>query len=166
VLEHLIHEHGRRRIAFIRGPEGNEDSFVRESAYRQVLETHEIPFDAALLLDNGFTEQGGEAAVQRLLANQVVCDAIFAGDDEAAAGVLLALRRAGKRVPEEIAVVGFDDVPLSRHLNPPLTTVRAPIETASYLAARQLVRLIRNDDANPITVLPVELVVRQSCGCP
>ncbi len=79
---------------------------------------------------------------------------------------MLALRRAGKRVPEEIAVVGFDDVSLSRHLNPPLTTVRAPIETASYLAARQLVRLIRNDEARPITLLPVELVIRQSCGCP
>lgn len=166
VLEHLIREHGRERIAFLRGPEGNEDSFAREGAYREVLEAHEIPIDPALVLECGFTEQGGEAAVQRLLANHVECDAIFTGDDEAAAGVLLGLRRAGKRVPEEVSVVGFDDVPLSRHLNPPLTTVRAPIETASYMAARQLVRLIRNDDADPITVLPVEMVVRQSCGCP
>ena len=166
LLGHLIQDHDRRHIAFIRGPEGNEDSIARESAYREVLEQYEIPFNPALMLDNGFTEQGGEAAVQRLLATNVACDAIFTGDDEAAAGVLLALRRAGKRVPEEIAVVGFDDVPLSRHLNPPLTTVRAPIETASYLAARQLVRLIRNDSADAITMLPVELVVRQSCGCP
>jgi DNA-binding LacI/PurR family transcriptional regulator len=77
----------------------------------------------------------------------------------------VALRRAGKSIPEDVAVVGFDDVPIARHLSPPLTTIRVPIETASYLAARQLVRMIRNDEADVSTVLPVELVVRHSCGC-
>ena len=88
----------------------------------------------------------------------------FPGDAEAAAGVSLALTRAGRSVPDDVKLAGFDDVPLARHLNPPLTTVRVPIETASYLAARQLVRLIRNDEADVMTLLPVELVVRGSCG--
>lgn len=166
LMQHLIEVHGYRRIVFLRGPEENEDSFWRETAYRESLEAHGIPFDDALVVKGNFTEQGGEAAVARLIDDGVKFDAIFAGDDEAAAGAMMALRRESLRVPEDVAVAGFDDVPLARHLNPPLTTVRVPIETASYLAARQLVRLVRNDAADPVTVLPVELVVRQSCGCP
>jgi DNA-binding LacI/PurR family transcriptional regulator len=169
LIEHLVTVHGRRRIACVRGPVGNDDSAEREAAYREALAAHGLPVDPALLLDGDFNENGGEAAAARLLADGVAFDAVFAGDDEAAAGVVLALRKAGRRVPEDVAVVGFDDVPLARHLNPPLTTVRAPIETASYLAARRLVRLIRNDAAEEhaadVAVLPVELVVRHSCGC-
>jgi DNA-binding LacI/PurR family transcriptional regulator len=165
LMEHLIAHHGCRRIVFLRGGDGNEDSFEREAAYRETLEAHGIPFAQELVESANFTEHGGEAAVQRLLAAGVQFDAIFAGDDEAAAGALMALRRAGVRVPQEVCLAGFDDVPIARHLNPPLTTVRVPIETASYLAARQLVRMIRNDEADISTVLPVELVVRESCGC-
>ncbi len=165
LLDHLIDVHGCRRIAFLRGHENNEDSFERESAYREVLENHNIPYAPELMELGSFTEAGGEAATNRLIAAGVAFDAIFAGDDEAAAGASMALRRAGRRVPEDVKLVGFDDVPLARHLNPPLTTIRVPIETASYLAARQLVRLIRNDEADVQTLLPVELVVRESCGC-
>ncbi len=96
VLEHLISEHGRRRIAFLRGPEANEDSLEREGAYREVLGTYEIPFDPALVVDGGFTEQGGETAVQRLLATRVGFDAIFTGDDESAAGVLVGAAPGGQ----------------------------------------------------------------------
>ena len=92
-------------------------------------------------------------------------DAIFAGADEAATGVIAALQCAGKRVPEDIAVVGFDDVHLADHLMPPLTTVRAPVEQAGREAIRQLVRLIRTGRADPLVLLPTELVVRRSCGC-
>ncbi|MGL4648116.1 MAG: LacI family DNA-binding transcriptional regulator [Caldilineaceae bacterium] len=165
LMDHLIVTHGCRRIVFLRGGEGNEDSFEREAAYREVLESNGISFAAELVESAGFTEHGGEQAVQRLLAEGIQYDAIFAGDDEAAAGALVGLRRAGLRIPQDVKLAGFDDVPIARHLNPPLTTVRVPIETASYLAARQLVRMIRNDEADVTTVLPVELVVRESCGC-
>lgn len=166
IVSHLIEAHSRRRILFLRGPEGNEDSFWREAAYRETLEVHGIPYDPELIADGSFTDFGAESAINKLLANGVRFDAVFSGDDEASAGVIMALRRASLQVPNDVAVVGFDDVPMSRHFNPPLTTVRAPIETASYLAARQLVRLIRNEEADATTVLPVEVVVRQSCGCP
>lgn len=165
IMQHMIEVHGRKRIVFLRGPEGNEDSFWREAAYRESLEAYGVPYDPALVVDGYFTEQGGEVAVKRLIERGVEFDTVFAGDDEAAAGVILALRRFGKRIPEDVAVVGFDDVPMARHLNPPLTTVRVPIETASYLAARQLMRLVRNDEADVVSVLPVELILRQSCGC-
>jgi DNA-binding LacI/PurR family transcriptional regulator len=166
LLEHMLDVHGCRRIVFLRGSEGNEDSSQREAAYRELLQERGIAFDPALIGEAAFTELGGESAVQRLLALKVEFDCVFAGDDEAAAGVIMALRKSSLRIPEDVAVVGFDDVPMARHLNPPLTTIRAPIETASYLAARHLVRLIRNDETDSAMVLPVELVVRQSCGCP
>ncbi len=165
LLRHLIGAHGRRRIAFLRGPAGNDDSVEREAAYRARLAADGLAADPALVLDGGYSEKGGEAAVERLLADGTPFDALFAGDDETAAGVLAALRRAGRRVPEEVAVVGFDDVPPARHLNPPLTTVRAPIEAAGYIAAQQLVRLLGGEEAAAETVLPVELVIRCSCGC-
>lgn len=164
-VDHLITVHRRTRIAFLRGPDENDDSYQREAGYREALDAHRIASDPALVVEAGFTESGGEAAVGHLLAAGVRFDAIFTGDDEAATGTMLAVRKAGLRIPEDVAVIGFDDVSFSRHLNPPLTTVRAPIETASYLAARQLFRLIRGDEADLATVLPVELLVRQSCGC-
>jgi DNA-binding LacI/PurR family transcriptional regulator len=92
-------------------------------------------------------------------------DAVFASDDESAMGVMEALAHAGKRVPEEVAVVGFDDMDLSRHLTPPLTTVRAPIEQVGREAIKQLVRLIQMGQADPLVLLPIELVIRRSCGC-
>ncbi len=95
----------------------------------------------------------------------VQIDAVFAGDDESAIGVFAALSCAGKRVPEEIAVVGFDDIDLARYLNPALTTVRAPIEQVGREAIRQLVQLVRGGQADPLVLLPTEPVIRRSCGC-
>ncbi len=164
-FDHLIHVHGRRRIIFLRGPEGNEDSAWREVAYRDALEENGIAFDPALVAAGGFNEMQGEAVMSQLIANGVKFDAVFTGDDEAAAGVIMALRRAAVRIPEDVAVIGFDDMSFVRHFSPSLTTVRAPIEAASYLAARQLTRLIHGDEADLATILPVELVMRQSCGC-
>jgi len=166
LVEHLIQVHGYRRIAFLRGPEGHEDSYWREMGYREALATHGIPYDPALVAVGGFDEVEAREPVERWLREKLEIEAIFAGDDEAALGVIAALRRAGKRVPEDVAVVGFDDVPISRHLTDlPLTTVRAPIERAGLEAARQLVRLIRAGEADPLVLLSTELVIRRSCGC-
>ena len=92
-------------------------------------------------------------------------DAVFSGDDEAAVGVLNALRLAGQRVPEDVSVVGFDDQRLSAFLTPPLTTVRAPTEKVGYEAVQQLLKLIRTGQADPLTLLPTEMIIRSSCGC-
>jgi DNA-binding LacI/PurR family transcriptional regulator len=162
LMNHLIDDCGRRRIAFLRGPEGNEDSFWRETAYRESLEVHGIPWRSELVETAHFTEVGGEEAIRNMILAGVEFDAVFAGDDEAAAGALMALRKYGLRVPEDVALAGFDDATMARHLNPPLTTIRAPIETASYLAARYLVRMIRGEEVETNTQLPVELIVRES----
>ena len=165
LIDHLIEVHGYQRIAFLAGPEGNEDSYWRKMGYLEALASHNLDCDSVLIATGGFDEEEAKEPIRKWLAGGVKMDAIFTGDDGAATGVIAALRQAGLRVPEDIAIVGFDDVSLSRHLIPPLTTVRAPIETVGYEAARQLVSLIQTGAAEPLVLLPTELVVRQSCGC-
>ncbi len=113
----------------------------------------------------GFNEDDAQATIQQWLLEGVEFDAVFAGDDDTATGVLSALHRAGKRIPLEVKVAGFDDLPVARFLTPPLTTVRAPIEQVGREAVRQLVRLIRGQAAEARTMMPTELVIRESCGC-
>ncbi len=165
LVEHLITVHGRRHIAFLRGEQGQDDSHWRELGYRDSLAAHGIPLDERLVERGDFDRRVAAEAVARLLASGVEFDAIFAGDDEAAVGVLTALQESHKRVPEEIAVVGFDDQRLSSYLAPPLTTVRAPTERVGSEAVRQLVQLIRTGEAAPLTLLPTEMIIRRSCGC-
>jgi DNA-binding LacI/PurR family transcriptional regulator len=166
VVEHLITVHRRRQIAFLRGPDGNEDAYWREQGYRAALTAHGLAFDPALLALGDFREQPARRAVEGWLAANLPFDAIFAADDDSAGGALLALTQAGKRVPQDVALVGFDDTLVSRYLTPPLTTVHAPTERVGQEAVRQLVRLITTGEADPVTLLPTELRIRQSCGCP
>jgi LacI family transcriptional regulator len=165
VVDHLIEAHGRRRIAFLAGPEGNEDSYWRERGYRESLEAHGIPFDRSLIGKGDFRSQTAQATVTRWLSEGRDFDAIFTGDDDSAGGSLLALTAAGKRVPEDVALVGFDDTMVSRYLSPPLTTVHAPTERVGQEAVRQLVCLLSGEEAEPVTLLPTNLVIRKSCGC-
>ncbi len=166
LVDYLIEQRGYRQIAFFPGPEGVEDSYWREMGYRESLKAHDIEFDPALVIEGGFDEYQGQAAVSRLLDRKIPFDAIFAGDDDSAIGVLIGLKDAGLRVPEDVAVVGFDDIRLSRYLAPPLTTVRAPIETAGREAVRKLIGLIQTGYSEQLTLLPTELVIRRSCGAP
>ncbi|MEA3337878.1 MAG: LacI family DNA-binding transcriptional regulator [Chloroflexota bacterium] len=164
-VEHLIEVHGCRRIAFIAGPAGNEDSYWREMGYREALNAHGLPFDPALAGIGDFEGLQARQVVEEWLMQGIEIDAIFAGDDEMATGAMFAMRGAGKRVPEDVAIIGFDDVPFVDLLSPPLTTVRAPIEEAGSAAARQLISVVRTGMGEPLTLLPTELVVRKSCGC-
>lgn len=165
LVSHLIEVHGRRRIVFLRGPAGHEDSIWRERGYREAMAKHDLAVAPDLFCEGGFNEGIAYQAICELLAKRVVFDAVFAGDDDAAHGVLQALLEAGKRVPEQVSLVGFDDLPFSRFMHPPLTTVRAPIEEVGLNAARLLVRLIRKEVIEPKMLLPTEVIIRQSCGC-
>jgi DNA-binding LacI/PurR family transcriptional regulator len=165
LINHLIEVHHRRRIIYLRGPASHEDSLWRERGYLEALENHGIPFDSSLVADGGFDEIEAFSMLESMLAAGLDFDAVFAGDDDAAAGVILALRQAGREVPRDVSVVGFDDVPFSRFINPPLTTVRAPIEQVGREAVRILVKLIQNNSFVQAILLPTELVIRQSCGC-
>jgi DNA-binding LacI/PurR family transcriptional regulator len=165
LVDHLIQMHGRRRIVFLQGPEGHEDSVWRERGYRESLEAHDIPFRPELIAAGEFDEDEAFTTVEQMLLDGVEFDAIFAGDDDSAIGAMRALKLAGHRLPEDVAVVGFDDVPFARYLSPPLTTVRAPIEEIGREAVRQLVRLMNGQPAEALTLMRTELIIRESCGC-
>ncbi len=165
IVEHLIVTHRRRRIVLLRGLPDNEDAQWREMGYREALAAHHLAIDPPLIGAGDFERDIARATVTRMLAEGVTFDAIFTSDDEAAVGALLALEERGVRVPEDVSVVGFDDQRLAAILHPPLTTVRAPTEQVGQSAASQLIKLIRTGRADPLTLLPTELVFRRSCGC-
>jgi len=167
LVDHLIREHKKRRIIFMRGPVQQEDSYWRETGYRSALEAHEIPFDENMVLTGEFEREVAYNSLNEFLGNgkRVEFDAVFAGDDDAAVGVISSLTEHGFRVPEDVAVVGFDDLRLSAFLTPPLTTVSAPTETVGRIAAERLFSLFDKQFPADITLLPTELIIRRSCGC-
>jgi DNA-binding LacI/PurR family transcriptional regulator len=165
IVEHLVVTHRRRRIALLRGLPDNEDARWRELGYREALAAHNLDLDPRLIGAGDFERDIARATVDRMLADSVAFDAIFTSDDEAAVGALMALEARGVRVPQDVSVVGFDDQRLAAILHPPLTTVRAPTAQVGQAATRQLIKLIRSGAADPLTLLPTELVFRRSCGC-
>ena len=165
LIDHLIEVHGRRKIAFLAGPPLNEDSYWREQGFRASLDRHQIAVDPDLLGIGEFEGPIAAEAIRKMLLSGARPDAIFAGDDGSAAGVISALIQLGIKVPEEIAVVGFDDEYMVPYLPVPLTTVRAPIHKAGHQAAQNLVDLLHGRPCDLLTILPTELIIRQSCGC-
>ena len=164
-VDHLIEVHGYQHIGFLCGPEGNEDSIWRARGYRESLEAHGLRYDPALVANSEFTELDSLQAVNLWIQQDRLPQAIFAGSDEAAVGAYMALNSAGIRIPQQVALVGFDDMTMARFLNPALTTVRAPTEQVGKIAVQQLVRLIQGGEAGRQILLPTVLVVRASCGC-
>ncbi|MCS7178173.1 MAG: LacI family DNA-binding transcriptional regulator [Anaerolineae bacterium] len=162
-VEHLLRL-GHERIATITGPLNMFAAQDRLEGYRQALTARGIPIDEHLIVEGDFTEQGGQAAMKRLLPYRPT--AVFAASDMMAIGALKALREDGLRVPEDIALVGFDDVPLASMVDPALTTVRQPIEQLGSMAVELLISLLENPQRETVhrVVLPTELVIRASCG--
>ena len=125
IMRHLIEEHGYKRIAFIRGVEGQIEAEERFQAYKDELEAHDLPFHEKLVVDGDFTPDSGRAAVNTLMDERAVrFQAIVAANDRMAFGALEALQNRGIQVPETIALTGFDDVHEAESLGVPLTTVR------------------------------------------
>ena len=165
LVSHLIEKHGRRRIVYMRGPEGHEDSLWRERGYREALEKHNLPFAPELVVMGGFEEEIAFNNIQKMIQEEIEFDAVFAGDDDTAIGVYRALKASKRLIPDDVAVVGFDDVQFSRYISPALTTVRAPIEEVGREAVRQLKSLMDDGQAESLVLMRTELVIRESCGC-
>jgi len=161
-VAHLI-ARGRRRIATITGPLDMGAGQDRLRGYQDALAEAGWEPDPSLVEVGDFSEASGEHAMRQLLERRSDLDAVFAADDLMAVGAMRALREAGRRIPEDVAVVGFDDSPLSRVTTPPLTTVRQPVEEMGRAMAEILVDLIADDGAAAeLRLLPTELVVRGS----
>lgn len=158
---HLI-EHGHTRIAHITGPLSIQDSRARLQGYRLAHEAAGLPFDEDLVVSADYREEGGKRAATRLLGRRLGFTALFAGNDQMAAGVIDALDEAGLRVPEDISVVGYDDLFFARYLRPKLTTVRQPLLAMGKAAAHVALALLRGEKTDVTRMFQPELVSRQS----
>jgi DNA-binding LacI/PurR family transcriptional regulator len=154
-------EVGRSTVATVAGPQDMTVGADRLLGYRQAMAATGRP-DCGLVVFGDFGQASGEHAMARLLDRRPDVDAVFAASDLMAVGVLRALRRAGRRVPEDVAVIGFDDLPLGRRTDPPLTTVRQPIEEMGARMTRELLTMISGPTAPRQVIVDTELVVRKS----
>lgn len=167
VIRHLIGRHGYRRLAFINGPVHNKDARERYGVYREMLAEHDIPFDPELVVPGEFMYIDGEDALRLLWdERKVKVDAIISGNDDMAFGILDGLRARGIKVPEQVAVTGFDDSDGASTAIPPLTTVRQPIYQQAYESVELLLAQIRGESVPDTLVFLTQPVYRRSCGCP
>lgn len=164
MVRHLVGR-GHRRIAMIAGPEQNFDAAERLRGYLEAMARF-APAQATQVLPGDFTEEAGYAAGKRLLAQKTQPQAVFAGNDMMAVGCLFALNEAGVRVPHDVALAGFDDIPIARFVSPPLTTVRARIADLGRNALENLALQLETPDAEQsrTQTLGCEIIVRESCG--
>ncbi|MFI7052638.1 LacI family DNA-binding transcriptional regulator [Streptosporangium canum] len=153
-VRHLV-ERGRRRIATIAGPQDMIAGIDRLAGYRDVLRDSDR---RSIVAVGDFTRESGAIAMRQLLADDPDLDAVFVANDLMALGALRTLGRAGRAVPGDVAVVGFDDIPAAAYAEPPLTTVRQP----TVEMGRRLARMVLNPEDRAPVVLPTELVVRES----
>ncbi|MCC9306518.1 LacI family transcriptional regulator [Kitasatospora sp. RB6PN24] len=161
-VRHLL-SRGRTAIGTVAGPLDMEGAAERLAGYRQALAEARLPYDEGLVAHGDFTEHAGREGMRELLARRPGLDAVFCASDLTAAGALQALREAGRRVPQDVAVVGFDDSVVARHTEPPLTSVRQPTEEMGRLMAQLLIKEVAEPGRfRRQVVLPTELVVRES----
>lgn len=159
---HLL-ELGRHRIAYINGPVDFGCNQERLAGYHQALAEADVTPQPKLIVDSDYTEAGGVRCTNALLNAGIAFDAIFAANDLMAFGAMQALKRAGRRIPEDVAVVGFDDMGAAAHTSPSLTTVRQPFYEMGRIAARLLLERMSGTPlpSQPV-ILPTELIVRGS----
>ncbi len=166
VLRHLIDHHGYRRLAFVRGPDHSMDAEERFSSYKKILAEYNLPFNPDLVVPGNFRYSSGEEAVRTLWdERKVKVDAVVAANDEMALGVMNALQVKGVRIPDDVAVTGFDDSDGASAVTPALTTVHQPIYQQAYQCVELLYAQIRGGAVPETVYLPTEAVYRRSCGC-
>ncbi|MBL8164491.1 MAG: LacI family DNA-binding transcriptional regulator [Anaerolineae bacterium] len=160
--EHLVGL-GHRQIAHIAGPQAVRLAVDRSLAYTQILDAHGIEYRQVVYSGAGWGASDGYSCMRGLLAETHRPTAVFTSNDRVAIGALHAIYEHGLRVPDDISLVGVDDIEISAHLNPPLTTVRQPLDKLAALAVDHLLRLIRGEALeDPVTLLQPELIIRQS----
>lgn len=167
LARHLVVEHGYRTVAYLAGHADSPDNQARAEAFAESATDAGATYDNDSVWQGNYMANGGAAAVRAALAaGRPLPRAIACANDQTALGVMRALAEHGFRVPEDVAVTGFDDIPAARHLHPPLTTIRQPIRQLGTTAFDVLHRLITGALQPGLeVVLPTTLVLRESCGC-
>jgi len=162
---HLITVHNRRKIAFLRGPTDYPEAEVRFEAYRDALAQFGIPFDARRVATANFNENQGYLVMSELIDQGVIFDAVVGANDRSALGAMRALKERGVRVPDDVAVVGFDDSEDARSASPSLATVRQPYWEIAECALQFMVDSLAGELAFGSRLLASHFVKRRSCGC-
>jgi LacI family transcriptional regulator len=158
---------GHRQIAYISGPAVLLTSDLRLSGFRSALERHGLASDPALIFDGDYTYEGGLRAAQAIMAQPVRPSAVLASNDLMAIGCLIGLKRAGLRVPDDVSLMGIDDISTARFVDPPLSTVAIPMRELGVTAMEQLLQLRKEGAAGDGEIrLPHQLVIRQSTAPP
>lgn len=160
--KHLLDlEH--RDIAFIQGPLERSDSFEREQGYRKALKEFKVPVKKSLILRGNYTEKSGFENTKKLLKQKKIPTAIFAANDLMAIGAIKAIQEKGLNVPNDISVVGFDDIKLASEVNPALTTIEQPMRKLGEQGTQLLIDNCKDAGVFSKKRIKVKLVVRQSC---
>jgi len=164
IATHYLLDLGHTAIATLVGPDNEECTLDRLAGYRQALTQARLDFDPALIASGDWSATSGYQATRRLLEAGRPFSAIFAQNDRMAVGAVRGLREAGHRVPEDVSIIGFDDIPLASYFDPPLTTLRQPMEELGRQAARLLIEAIQDPDHPSDQVfVHAHLVERASC---
>ena len=166
LVRHLVKDHGYKSLAYLSGRSDSPDNRSRAKAFEAEAEALKARIHAGPDWQGNYSAAGGAKVVETLLdAGRKLPRAIVCANDQTALGVMHALARRRVNVPGDVAVTGFDDVPVARHLHPPLTTIRQPMQEMGKTAFDVLYSRISTGKGEPDVVLPVQLVIRESCGC-
>lgn len=166
LVRHLVLHHGYRSLAYLSGRSDSPDNRSRARAFESEATALGVRIYSGPEWHGNYSAAGGAKVVMSLLdAGRELPRAIVCANDQTALGAMHALARRGIRVPADVAVTGFDDVPVARHLHPPLTTIRQPMQELGATAFDVLYSRISAGRSEADVVLPVQLIVRESCGC-
>jgi LacI family transcriptional regulator len=166
LVRHLALDHGYRSLAYVAGRSDSPDNRARARVFEAEATGAGVEIESGPEWQGDYSAAGGANVITSLLeSGRKLPRAIVCANDQTALGVMHALARSGVNVPEQVAVTGFDDVPVARHLHPPLTTVRQPMLELGATAFDVLYSRISTGKGEPEVVLPVQLIVRESCGC-
>lgn len=158
---------GHRRVGFITGTMEFGCARERLEGYKAALQEYDLPFDPQLVCEGNFLQPQGYQCAQNLLSLPELPTAIFSSNDMMAFGVMEAAREKGLRLPEDLSIIGFDDIPQASHVHPQLTTVRQPLEEMGQRAAQLLLHYIAHPKGEIVRIeLPTELIIRESCQSP
>lgn len=162
IIEHLSGL-GHNRIGFLHGPQNSKYTLERLEAFRQALRRTHLPFDESILREYDFTQEMGYEKMKELLRGKEIPSAVLMMNDYSAMGVFQAAKEMSLRIPFDISVVGFGDIPFAHMMDPPLTTVHLPFHEMGYKAAEMVIRLMQGKKLKQKHIIfPTELIIRKS----
>ncbi|QEN05974.1 GGDEF domain-containing protein [Thiospirochaeta perfilievii] len=166
LMNHLIVDHGKKRVAFIKGPDTNREAFERFEAYKESLNHNNIPFNYKLISPGNFTPGDGRKGLSLIMdIRKESFDAVFCCHDLSAYEVIQSLQSRGYKVPEDVVVVGFDNFDLSSSFSPALSTVKQPVYNIGLIVGEYIDGITRGKNISKDLLIDTQIVLRESCGC-